>query len=54
MGLQEKYIEDGAFSNVDTIVHLAGAGVADKRWSADRKEEILKAEQKQRLCFSKA
>lgn len=40
---KKKYIEDGAFSNVDTIVHLAGAGVADKRWSADRKEEILKS-----------
>jgi len=26
---------------VDAIIHLAGAGVADKRWSKSRKEEIL-------------
>jgi hypothetical protein len=25
----------------DHIIHLAGAGVADKRWSAERKKEIL-------------
>jgi len=30
-----------AFSSVDTIVHLAGAGVADKPWSDKRKKEIL-------------
>lgn len=30
-----------AFHEVDAVVHLAGAGIADKRWSARRKEEIL-------------
>ncbi len=30
-----------AFSSVDTIVHLAGAGVADKPWTDKRKKEIL-------------
>ncbi|KYG83592.1 TIGR01777 family oxidoreductase [Roseivirga echinicomitans] len=35
------YIEEGAFDGVDTIVHLAGAGVADQRWTKERKEEIL-------------
>lgn len=40
---KKKYIEEGAFSGVDTIVHLAGAGVADKRWTAERKEEIIKS-----------
>jgi len=35
------YIEEGAFDGVDTLVHLAGAGVADQRWTKERKEEIM-------------
>jgi uncharacterized protein (TIGR01777 family) len=34
-------IDDGAFAGVDAVVHLAGAGIGDKRWSADRKREIV-------------
>ena len=39
-------VENGKFDlqalqGVDTIVHLAGAGVADKRWTEKRKKEIL-------------
>lgn len=34
-------IDKVAFQDVDTIIHLAGAGVADKRWTAARKKEIL-------------
>ena len=34
-------IDKDAFQGVDTIIHLAGAGVADKRWTAARKKEIL-------------
>lgn len=30
-----------ALQGVDTIIHLAGAGVADKRWTEKRKKEIL-------------
>jgi len=37
------FIEDGAFESVDAIIHLAGAGVADKRWSAKRKTELLES-----------
>ncbi len=33
-------IDMDAFQCVDTIIHLAGAGVADKRWTASRKKEI--------------
>ncbi|KYG81546.1 hypothetical protein EV198_1741 [Roseivirga ehrenbergii] len=40
---KNNYIEEGAFDGVDTLVHLAGAGVADKRWTKERKEEILKS-----------
>jgi uncharacterized protein len=28
---------------LDAVVHLAGAGIADKRWSAARKDEILES-----------
>lgn len=35
------YIEDGAVESADYIVHLAGAGIADKRWSESRKKEII-------------
>lgn len=34
-------IDQKAFENVDVLIHLAGAGVADERWSAQRKKEIL-------------
>ncbi len=32
-----------ALNGVDTIINLAGAGVADKRWTAQRKKEILES-----------
>ena len=34
-------IDSAALNEVDAIVHLAGAGIADKRWSEKRKNEIL-------------
>ena len=34
-------IDSTAIAAADYIVHLAGAGVADKRWSTARKQEIL-------------
>lgn len=33
-------IEEGAFENVRYIIHLAGAGIADKRWSDKRKQTL--------------
>ena len=33
-------IEEGAIENADYIIHLAGAGIADKRWTNKRKKEI--------------
>ena len=32
-----------ALAGVDAIIHLAGAGVADKRWTDERKNEILQS-----------
>ena len=34
-------IDEKAFEEVDTIVHLAGANIAEGRWTAARKEKIL-------------
>ncbi len=39
--VDKQTIEAGAFEGVDTVVHLAGANVADKRWSEKRKKEII-------------
>jgi uncharacterized protein len=39
--IDQRHIEANAFDGIDTIVHLAGAGVADKSWTAKRKEEIM-------------
>lgn len=42
-----------ALEGVDSIVHLAGAGVADKRWTPQRKQEILQSRvQSTALLFS--
>jgi uncharacterized protein (TIGR01777 family) len=38
--VNKQTIDAEAIAKADYIVHLAGAGVADKRWSAARKEEI--------------
>ncbi len=40
------YIEDGALETADYIVHLAGAGIADERWSDQRKQEIIESRTK--------
>jgi uncharacterized protein (TIGR01777 family) len=35
------YIEEGALDNVHFLIHLAGAGVADERWTEERKKIII-------------
>jgi uncharacterized protein (TIGR01777 family) len=39
--VETQTIDNRAIATADYIVHLAGAGVADKKWSRDRKKEIL-------------
>jgi len=39
--ISEKTINDSAFEDLNHIIHLAGAGIADKRWSEKRKKEII-------------
>lgn len=39
--IQKGYIEEGALEAADYVVHLAGAGIADKRWTDEQKKEII-------------
>jgi uncharacterized protein len=39
--IEKKIIELAAIEKADYIIHLAGAGLADKRWSKKRKQEIV-------------
>jgi len=38
--LKKGEIDEEAITSADAIIHLAGAGVADKRWSAEWKDQI--------------
>jgi uncharacterized protein len=51
--IADNYIDPAALVGVDAIVHLAGAGVADKRWTPARKKEILESRtQSTRLIYN--
>ncbi|GAB7257174.1 TIGR01777 family oxidoreductase [Polaribacter sp. OB-PA-B3] len=39
--VSNKYIDENALTGVDYIIHLAGAGIADKRWTDERKQIII-------------
>ena len=39
--IKQQSIDEDAIAKADYIIHLAGAGVADKRWSEKRKAEIV-------------
>ncbi len=39
--VQKGTIDPNCINNVDVIVHLAGAGIADKSWTDERKQEII-------------
>jgi uncharacterized protein (TIGR01777 family) len=38
---EQQTIDGAAIAKADYIIHLAGAGVADKRWTVKRKQEII-------------
>lgn len=48
---KKEYIEEGAFEGVDAIIHLAGAGVADEKWTVERKDEIYNSRIKTSLLL---
>ena len=37
------YIDDSAITYADYIIHLAGAGLADEKWTSERKKEIVRS-----------
>ncbi len=39
--LRAQTMDTAALEGIDAIINLAGAGIADKRWTADRKKEII-------------
>ena len=39
--IERQYIDPDALNDVDAIVHLAGANIGEKRWTQNRKKEIL-------------
>ena len=41
--IQNNFIDENVFENITHIIHLAGAGIADKRWTSKRKKELIKS-----------
>jgi uncharacterized protein len=39
----KKFIDHEAFKGIDFIIHLAGANIGEKRWTENRKREILES-----------
>ncbi|RZJ50928.1 MAG: TIGR01777 family protein [Chryseobacterium sp.] len=39
--IEKQTIDENVFENVSHVIHLAGANVSEKRWSDDRKKEII-------------
>lgn len=52
--ISKNYIDNKAFENITHIIHLAGAGIADKRWTTNRKQELINSRVKAiHLLFKK-
>ncbi len=52
--VRKQNIDTQAIRQADAIIHLAGAGVADERWSDARKQEILKSRTESTALLAKA
>lgn len=44
--VKKQEIDQGCIEGVDIIIHLAGAGIADEKWTDDRKKTIIKSRTK--------
>jgi uncharacterized protein (TIGR01777 family) len=44
--VEKNDIDEKAFEGIDHIVHLAGTGIADERWTKARKKEIIESRTK--------
>ena len=52
--ISENYIDPKAIQKADYVIHLAGAGIADKRWTKKIKKELIDSRVKSaNLLFSK-
>jgi uncharacterized protein (TIGR01777 family) len=49
--INKAYIDPKAFENTDIIVHLAGAGVAESKWTPQRKDLIYNSRVKSTLLL---
>lgn len=52
--VNKQTIDKEAIAKADHIIHLAGAGVADKRWSKKRKQEIVNSRTESSALIVKA
>jgi uncharacterized protein (TIGR01777 family) len=52
--IEKGEIDKGVIAKADYIVHLAGAGVADKRWTKERKKEIMSSRTESSALLVKA
>jgi uncharacterized protein (TIGR01777 family) len=41
--VEENAIDDDAFDGIDVVVHLAGAGIGDHRWTESYKRELVRS-----------
>lgn len=41
--IRKGFLEEGALDGVEYIIHLAGEGIADQKWTEERKRSILKS-----------
>ena len=41
--VKKQFIDSKAFEGIDFLVNLAGAGIADERWTDERKKELLES-----------
>ena len=49
--IEKKYIDPKALEDVDYVINLAGAGIADKRWTDQRKQLIIRSRVEGNLLF---
>ena len=52
--VDEQSIDKEALQKADYIVHLAGAGIADKRWTSKRKKEIINSRTQSSALIARA
>ena len=39
--IENQIVDENAFENISHIIHLAGANISEKRWTEDRKKELI-------------